>query len=151
MSASSSTPVETSISPEQYREILQGLTLDSINLAQCVAEIDHDLFQSATLQNAPLRVGMHQELTRWEQEGDVLTFWHNYQLKGRLKRKQALRIEAVYLIRYRTQQRVTAEFVHIFQQSTLILTTYPYFRELVDSTMRRMGVPPITLPMVLVR
>lgn len=150
-SMSTSPPTGTPLAPEQYRKILEGLSLESIHLAQCIAEIDHHLFQAESLQNTPLRVGVHQEVTRWEQQGDVLTFWHTYQLKGKLKRKQALRIEAVYLIRYRTQQPVSEEFVHIFQQSTLILTTYPYFRELVDSTMRRMGVPPLTLPMVLVR
>ncbi|GBC96717.1 hypothetical protein HRbin16_02526 [bacterium HR16] len=151
MSTSSASRGETAISPEQYREMLEGLRLENINLAEYHAEIDHNILRGEASQMTPIRLGMEQGVVRWEQKDDTLTFWHSYQLRGRVKRKQVLRIGAVYLVRYTTKQPVSADFAHIFQQSTLILTTYPYFRELVDSTMRRMGVPPVTLPMVLVQ
>lgn len=151
MTASAPVETEALISPEQYREILEGLSLESINLVECHAEIDHGLLQEESSSASPVRVGMDQEIARWEQKGDVLLFYHRYRLRGRARRKHVLRIEAAYLVRYKTEQPVSAEFVQVFQQSTLILTTYPYFRELVDSTTRRMGVPPITLPMVFVR
>ncbi len=151
MNTSSAARGETSISPEQYREMLQGLALESINLVESHAEIDEHLSQGKMSQSAPVRLSIDQKVIRWEQNGEVLTFWHTYRLKGKVKQKQILRVEATFLVRYSTKQLVSADFVHIFQQSTLILTTYPYFRELVDSTMRRMGVPPVTLPMVLVQ
>ncbi len=145
------TDTETTISPEQYRAILEGLNLESINLAELHADVDHELWQSNALGNTTIRLVFHQEVVRWEQVDNVLTFIHNYQLTGKVKRKHVLQIEAVYRVRYVTTQAVSPDFVRIFQQSTLVLTTYPYFRELVDSTTRRMGVPPVTLPMVLVR
>lgn len=151
MSTSSAAGGETTISPEQYRELLEGLGLENINLVECHAEINHDILWGEASQMTPVRVGLEQGVVRWEQKDDTLTFWHGYQLRGKVKRKQVLRVEAIYLVRYTTKQPVSAEFVHIFQQSTLILTTYPYFRELVDSTTRRMGIPPITLPMILLQ
>ncbi|MCS7310236.1 MAG: hypothetical protein NZ741_08460 [Armatimonadetes bacterium] len=142
---------EASLSPEEYRQILEGLSIESIHLAECHVQVDHELMHTELPADAPIHVGMQEQVVRWEQKDGTLLFWHSYHLRGRRKRKQVLRIEAVYLVRYKTKQPVPAGFVHIFQRSTLLLTTYPYFRELVDSTMRRMGIPPITLPMVLVR
>lgn len=151
MNTSSAARGEIAISPEQYREILEGLSLESINLVECHAEIDDSLAQGGLSSATPIRVGIDQEVIRWEQKGDSVAFWHRYSLKARRQRKQMLRIEAVYLIRYKAKHPVSAEFADVFQRSTLILTTHPYFRELVDSAMRRMGIPPITLPMVLVQ
>lgn len=57
-----SSPVETEalISPEQYREILEGLSLEGINLLECHAEIDHNLLQEESSSASPVRVGMDQ-------------------------------------------------------------------------------------------
>lgn len=151
MTTSSLLTEEVSISPEQYRQILEGLQLESIHLAECHATIEHDLLQEGLPPPALVHLGLHHQVVRWEQKGSTVAFWHSYSLKGRLKRKQVLRVEAVFLVRYQTNLPLSDEFVRIFQQSTLVLTTYPYFRELVDSATRRMGIPPITLPMVIAR
>lgn len=148
----SMSPVDgASISPEQYRQTLEGLQLESIHLTECHATVDHDLLQGEPSSDRLVHVSLQQQLVRWMQSDNTVAFWHSYRLIGKLKRKQVLRVEAVYVVRYQASVPLSDEFVRIFQQSTLVLTTYPYFRELVDSTMRRMGIPPITLPMIVVQ
>ncbi len=145
------TDITTSLSPERYREMLKGLMLQSINLVEHHAVLESSLVLSKSSESTPVRVELHQELVSWEQSDGLLAFSVQYRIEGKVKRKKMIGIRAVYIVRYQSEQPVTPDFVRIFQQSTLVMVTYPYFRELVDTTTRRMGTPPLTLPMLMLQ
>jgi preprotein translocase subunit SecB len=43
---------------------------------------------------------------------------------------------------------MTKDYFGVFVQVNLPVNTWPYFREFVHSTVSRMGLPPVVLPLV---
>jgi len=76
------------------------------------------------------------------------TVKHTYKLD--IKRgesgKRYARIECSFIVEYRSEKPMTDELFKIFEKVNLPLNTWPYFREFVQNSTVRMGLPPLVLP-----
>ena len=59
-----------------------------------------------------------------------------------------LSIRAVFLAEYtlRSMEGITPEHLSVFAQRNSVFNVWPYWREFVQSTLARMGIPPISIP-----
>lgn len=57
-------------------------------------------------------------------------------------------IECTFQLEYRSAFPFTDEFFQAFADAALLLQVVPYVREFVQAMTLRMGIPPLTLPMV---
>ena len=57
-----------------------------------------------------------------------------------------LSIRATFLVAYHFEDSLTDEEANVFGSTSAIPTAWPFWRELVYSTLSRMGVAPVTLP-----
>lgn len=82
-------------------------------------------------------------------DAGVLEAVQTFTIKGREKPKAPLvvSITCELVARYRTSVEVTPELFEVFRNSTLILNTWPYLREFVQSCTVRAGLPPLVLPL----
>ncbi len=55
-------------------------------------------------------------------------------------------IETGYILDFQVGAPIDDEIFEIFAQSTVIVDSWPYFRELVQNTLIRMGLAPIIIP-----
>ncbi len=55
-------------------------------------------------------------------------------------------IEVTYLLDFQTGGPIDDEVFEIFAQSTVLVDSWPYFRELVQNTLLRMGLAPVVIP-----
>jgi len=55
-------------------------------------------------------------------------------------------IEVSYLMDFQTGGPIDDEVFEIFAQSTVLVDSWPYFRELVQNTLIRMGLAPVIIP-----
>jgi preprotein translocase subunit SecB len=64
--------------------------------------------------------------------------------------REGLRIEATYGLAYQvdTLDGITNEHIKAFGQFIAVSDLWPYWREFVQSTVGRMGLPPLVLPLV---
>jgi hypothetical protein len=81
---------------------------------------------------------------------DNIVIEHSYILSskhsgGKIK---MLEIEATFKLELISKQPFTDEFFEIYKDSSLMLNTWPFFREFVNSITSRMDIPPLTLPFI---
>ncbi len=55
-------------------------------------------------------------------------------------------IEVTFLLDFQTGGPIDDEVFEIFSQSTVLIDSWPYFREIVQNTLLRMGLAPIIIP-----
>lgn len=63
---------------------------------------------------------------------------------------EVISIAATYVLKYQIDENleVNDEFINKFVETSVSLTIWPYFRELVNSTVSKMGLPPLILPLI---
>jgi len=73
---------------------------------------------------------------------------HRYDLtiKQGESEKVYVKISCTFVTDYRSEQPITDELFDIFKKVNLPLNTWPYFREFVQSSTVRIGLPPLVLP-----
>jgi len=55
-------------------------------------------------------------------------------------------IEVVFLLDFQTGGPIDDEIFEIFAQSTVLIDSWPYFREIVQNSLLRMGLAPVIIP-----
>lgn len=73
---------------------------------------------------------------------------HRYDLtiKQGESEKVYVKISCMFVTDYRSEKKMTDELFDIFKKVNLPLNTWPYFREFVQSSTVRIGLPPLVLP-----
>jgi len=132
------------ISPEAYREILESIRLDTLYLIDITAKYNEEYISSSL--NLDIK-----EKYNFEQSDGILKVFYTYNLTAKDDNfeKPAMNIKAKYVIKYDIIKETTIkkEFMDIFSDLTISLLLWTYFRELVNNTVYRMGMPPLILPM----
>lgn len=132
------------ISPEEYREILEAITLDNLYLVNIKSRLQEEYLSKE------LELNISEKFT-FEQIDNTLKILYSYKLsaKDETKEKPAMVINADYIIKYNIQQEILIpkDFMKIFGDLTLGMLTWTYFRELVSNLVYRMGMPSLVLPM----
>jgi hypothetical protein len=131
------------ISPEKYREILNGLRLESISLVEVNAHLDRDLLE------APLHI-ISDSKGKYQKRQNKVTIFDTYiiSVRGKNEDKPAMSIKATFELVFTSNRDFTAGFFEIYKKTNLHLHVWPYMRELVNSLTSRMNIPPITLPLL---
>ncbi len=132
------------ITPQDYKNILESLELDTLYLTELITKYKED-FVSASL---ALNID---EKNSFSQEGSILKVSYIYKLdvKDESNDEAAISMKAGFSVRYNIKKDiiVTKDFMKVFSDLTLGLLLWPYFRELVNNMVNRMGMPPLVLPM----
>ncbi len=138
--------MKINISPEDYQRILKNVKLVDIQLTKINAELNENF--SSDIQNLNVNV---KERKRHKIENGFLVFYYNYTLNltDKENTQTFITLKAQYKINYKIEANITVpeEFVKIFAEYTVSMIIWPYFRELVYSTLSRMELPPLILPM----
>ncbi len=132
------------ISPEEYRNILVSLELDTLYLTEINSKYKENMISS----NLKLDI---EEKNTFEQENEILKVYYSYKLtaKEEFKEESAIIIQAKYVVRYNLNKDliITKDFMNIFTEITLGMLLWPFYRELVNNIINRMGVPSLILPL----
>ncbi len=132
------------ISPEQYREILKNVRLDSLYLVDLNSKYNEEYVSKS------LELDI-KEKHSFTQENNKLKIFFNYSIIAKEKQaeKPAMTIKCKYVVKYDVlnEVEITKDFMDIFSELTVSLLLWTYFRELVNNTIYRMGMPPLILPM----
>lgn len=132
------------ISPEEYKSIVESLDLDTIYL------IDLNLKFKEEFVSSTLNFDVDEKYI-FKQENTILKIIYTYKFlaKDESKEDVAIKILAKYVVRYNITKDVTIskEFMKVFSALTLGMLLWPFFRELINNTVYRMGMPALVLPL----
>lgn len=132
------------ISPEDYRNILKSLELNTLYISDLISKLNEENISS----NLTFNVG---ENYTYKQEGNTLNVLYTYKLNAKDEEKEvpAISITAKFTVLYNLTKEVqiTKDFMKVFSDLTLGMLLWTYFRELVNNLVYRMGMPPLVLPL----
>lgn len=132
------------ISPEDYREILSSLELKTLFLKDIKAEYKEEYLSQA------LDLDIKEKID-FKQDGRNVSFSFKFVLKAKDSNQEsaAISLTATYVVQYLQNKDITVtnDFMEVFHKMTLAMLLWPYFRELTSSTIYRMNLPPLVLPM----
>lgn len=131
----------TEINPQEYNKLLSFINLNDVYLKDLkVALISRDFEGGANL-----TFSEKSELV--ENENNCIKIQVYYEIQAKSKRRNLFKLSAQYFVLFNSTQQIPAGFFDIFIKHSLPLQTFPYFRELVNSVISRMGLPPLILPL----
>jgi len=55
-------------------------------------------------------------------------------------------VNSTFTLSFESEMAIDEDIFEILAQTTVLITAWPYFRELVQSTTTRMGIPPVVIP-----
>jgi hypothetical protein len=128
--------------PREFVEFVRQLDLLEVVLRSAKVE---NLTPDGVPHSLEFRV---RTTARYENRDDGFDMYHQYSLGAKdLERKQsAARISVTYRVRYRSRQEMDDESFESFHRYSLPLTTWPYFREFVHSSLSRMNWTGVVVP-----
>lgn len=141
---------ENSISPTEYKKMLVYVSLNSINMESCSSQIRRNFLDKSFLPGESLKINI-EDKTRYDLlDENTVIFTHNFLLVGTKKNKKdfALKIQCSFDVKFTSEIPLLTDFLDIYSKFNLHLNTWPYFREFVQSITQRMGIPPLTMPLL---
>jgi len=134
------------LSVDEYQDILKSIELEDISLRNLTLKTDEEQFGKEFKLNIKPKA-------RCQVEDDTIYFFYKFTFiaKSPDKEKTAIRIVPEYKITYTktSKTKIDPEFFEIFPEASLKFIVWPYFRELVQSTISRMNLPPLILPTIM--
>lgn len=134
-----------SLSPQAYQEIVNDLSLEEIVLKELTLKV-YDENQSSDLTLSTTR-NYKKEII----DGFILNdLKYSLTAKDETAEKTYFKIAAKYRLKYNCDcdpETLSDDFFKIFLNFTLEIIIWPYFRELVQSLVSKMNLPPLVLPM----
>jgi len=134
------------MSPEKYAETLRDTELTDIFLESCSTSVDRDTM----LGRVGLKVSVKQRAS-YSREDDIVKIKHSFSLTCKhheIEKNSLIKISATFCLVYVTVSSFDDDFFKVFKRTTLPMVSWPYFREFVQSMTQRMGIPPLTLPLI---
>lgn len=139
---------ETTIKPEEYKEILKCIDLRSISLIESSFKMSEDF-------NAAGRVSLNMnDKYSFEEKENLIVFHANFKFIGSKddssisKKAPLFTLKGKFIAIYEKNKEVqiTNDFFEVFKEISLSMIVWPYIREYIQSTIVRSGLPPFTLP-----
>lgn len=139
--------MKSEISPKEYSKMLNSFELVSIELINGSSQCERKYL---TEKNIELQIKENVKIEEKTETG--VTFNQQYTLHGKSEgaEKPAFTIKTRYCLHFRIENQtvISEEFLKLFSEVSLKLTSWPYFREFVQNHITRMNLPPLTLPLV---
>lgn len=136
-------PVPPGISPKDYNAFIAKLDLESIRLARLEITALH-----AYAAGRPLIPFISTDRTEYVGAEQAFVVSCDLRFEGRYEdeAEPVISVAARFEIGYNADRPMTDAIFTIFKQTSLQLNTWPYFRELVQSSLARAGWPVLVLP-----
>jgi len=133
------------IEPAEYSRLLKGLQILSIWVNGFSAERSGEQPKLST----PILGKIKDETSMHMKEDGLAIAKVRYLFNARAEgtRKSFLKIKCEYHLLFETRESLPEAFFKTYSKTSLPLNVWPYFREFVQSTVTRMNMPPITLPL----
>jgi len=131
--------IEKEVSPAQYREMLKHLELRDVYLK----EVNSILYSKEIEKSAKLNFKESFHIIQLNKEDALLQA--DYEINAKSGKRNIFKIRAKYDIFFEMTESLPEEFFLLYSRHSMPLQTYPYFRELVNSIISRMGLPPLVL------
>jgi len=129
-----------------YNKFINGLQLKNIRLLS--SHIDLGNVDPRTEEGgAPLRMKSSAESSE-RPEGFAVVNTYRIDFQHAQSREDCGFIECTLLVEYDSAISLTDELFKVFCDRNLGLNTWPYFREFVQNTVCRAGLPPLILPVL---
>jgi len=95
----------------------------------------------------PAKIHIKNEAEFKNEEKNILKVYTTYKLTATEKGKKepGMNISVAYLIIYSSKIKMSEEYFEKFSKSSLIVESWPYFRNLVHELTMRMGLPSLVL------
>ncbi len=123
-----------------FNEFIQNLHLKDLRVLELSSKRKEDFL-------LPAKVNITRK-AKFENIGkSEIKMYITYSLSATQKGKKepGLTITVVYLVTYKTKMEITDEYFSEFSESSLVIETWPYFRNLVHETTMQMGLPSLVL------
>lgn len=131
------------ISPKEYKKFIQGLELKDLKVVYTKASVKESFTPPASVK---LKMTPSYKLLK----DNRVKVIHEYKLecvrKGR--KNPGFVVEVRYIVLYSSKSPMTKELFKIFSESSLLLHTWPYFRQYVHQMTFLMNLPPLILDTV---
>ena len=129
------------MSQSAYSAILKKIEIESIVLL----ELEAKRYPAPVEKKLGFHIQHEPEFVKGEdRDFDIVDL---YTITARSGRKNIFKIRIKWLLRFSSEVDVTEEFFTIYAERSLILNTYPYVREMVQSITSKMDVPPLVMPL----
>ena len=132
------------VSKERYEKFINSLELKDLKLVELHVKLE-EWFKP------PAEIKIEEKARYEKEEEKEFRVFQEYRLQGLKDGKAGMEIDAVYLVSYASEVPIDDGIFKIFSTTGLLLHTWPYFRELVNSMTLRMHLPPLVLDVVRVR
>ena len=122
-----------------YNEFIKGLSLKKLFILESEAKREEDF-------KLPANITIEKEHIYKNEKGKVKVYIQ-YTLKAMVegKKEPGVSISIKYLLEYKSDVEMTDEFFDKFAKTSLLIETWPYFRQYVHETILNMGLPPLVL------
>jgi len=134
------------VPPEKYARFISGLEFQGLRLREAEAK----LLANGVDHTRAINLDAGSEAAFEMRKGSLCIVRHDYRLTAKYQGgKQVLfRVRCGYEVLYRVTQPMTDALFKVFKDTSLVLHTWPFFREYVHSATGRMSIPPLDLPVV---
>lgn len=143
MATKKSRKKKEAIDPKRYAQILRGIKLDEIYLESCSVIYKRENL----IKQKGLQVSIRDNAS-YEQHNGRVKVTHKYYLTAKNPEMEdfVLKISTAFCLVYVTDSPFEKEFFDTFKNINMTISSWPYFRELVQNMTQRMNIPPLTLP-----
>lgn len=132
---------DSKMQPKEYREYLRKIDLANIQLNDVKATLGKVDFSVRPVMN------LTEGFKILKNVADHAIIEVSYKVSAKVKRSNVFTVNAKYHVSFVTNEQIPDDFFEIYNQLSLPLQTFPYLRELTNSIISRMGLPPLILPL----
>lgn len=133
------------ISPEEYKKFIDNLRLLRIELIQTD-------FKREEVFEFPAKVTIKEDskYNILDEKQGLYSVLNHHQLTAvsKNKEKPGLKIDVTFKFTYQDTVPLTDEIFKIFSKQSLVLHSWPYFRQFVQDLAARAGLPPLVLDVI---
>lgn len=133
--------LQEGIPPKEYNRLLNEIELEDLYLSETSAT----LFKRDWEVDASLDLKENSSLI--EIKDNKATMRVNYELLAKSGETLILKINVKYIVTFTFKGEVTENFFKLYSVYSLPIQTYPFFRELINSTVSKMDLPQLWLPL----
>lgn len=131
------------LTPDEYKRILQGFSLEDIQLVGC--SMSGGMPPDVAADRVKKKID---DEASYEMLSDnTVAILVSYMLRARVRNQVVAKVSANYRLIFHSSETFSDEFFAIYKAVSLHLNSWPFFRELVASLTARMNVPRLTLPL----
>lgn len=139
---------------EKYRVFISGLEIEDIRLTSA----QYKRLGTPSPEECPeVKVSLTPGKTKYRQKDGNLSITQDIlflieELEDEEgKSHKVFELKAQYVLSYSTKTKIDDDLFDLFKKRNIPVNLHPYVRELVQSTMVRVGLPPFTLPVLMLK